>query len=239
MRMYSASGRSRWPWVIGAIVVVAAVVGGAAFALSHQLGPTRPTSTPVASPPPSPTRTGGSSGAGDSDNAAPPTGCLGGQDRNAAMVLAAQKAAGHNAYGAVEVATAFVRFLSQSPVPSAADISTVSSNVVSPSAPSGYRDLAETYAKYPNASNGVVPDGTPFHLSTTNGIWAVSPDSTADRVTVDVQAGYVIDGALSATKTTATGVIMLWENGAWRVAGGIKPDAQRLAAGGTHFTGGC
>lgn len=239
MRMYSASGRSRWPWVIGTVVVVAAVIGGVAFAVTHQVNPTHPTATHVASPSPTPTHTGGSSGAGDTDNAAPPTGCLGGLDRNAAMVLAAQKAAGHNAYGAVEVATAFVRFISQSPVPSADDVSAVSKDIISSSAPAGYRDLAATFSEYPNASNGVVPDGTPFHLSTTNGVWLVDPSSTADRVTVDIQAGYVINGALSATKTTATGVVMVWEGDGWHVAGGVKPDASQLAVGGTQYTGGC
>ncbi len=135
------------------------------------------------------------------------------------MVLAAQKAAGHNSYGAVEVATAYYRFIWQSPVPAAKDVQTVESDVISSDAAAEYRDLAGTYKQYPNVSNGDVADGTPFHLSTTNGLWMVDPSSTADRVTVNVAAGYVVDGALSPTKSTAQGFVMVWQDGAWHVEG--------------------
>jgi len=239
-RMYSSTGRSRWPLVIGAAAAVVIVGGGVVFATTRGGEPTAaPTSSaPAPSVTPSPT-SAGSTGAGDDEDAAPPTGCLGGQDRNAAMVLAAQKAAGHNSYGAVEVATAYYRFIWQSPVPASSDVQTVESDVISSGAAAEYRDLAGTYKQYPNVSNGDVADGTPFHLSTTNGLWMVDPSSTADRVTVNVAAGYVIDGALSPTKSTAQGFVMVWQDGAWHVDGGAKPDAQQLANGGVRYTGGC
>lgn len=244
-RMYSSTGRSRWPLVIGAAAAVVIVGGGVVFATTRGDEPTAaPTSStsgsgaPAASVTPSPTATG-SSGAGDDEDAAPPTGCLGGQDRDAVMVLAAQKAAGHTSYGAVEVATAFYRFIWQSPVPALSDVQTVESDVISSGASDEYRDLAAIYKRYPNVSNGDVADGTPFHLSTTNGLWMVDPHSTADRVTVNVAAGYVVDGALSPTKSTAQGFVMVWQDGAWHVDGGAKPNAQQLANGGVRYTGGC
>ena len=99
MRMYTKAGRSRWPHVIGAAVVVVAVTGGVVYSVTQPNGePTAvASSTPSTSAP-----AGGSSGAGDDEEGVAPTGCLGGQDRNAEMVLAAQKSAKHTSYGAVE-----------------------------------------------------------------------------------------------------------------------------------------
>lgn len=155
------------------------------------------------------------------------------------MVLAAQKSAGHSSYGAVEVATAFYRFIWQSPVPSSSDVSTVEKNVFAKEAPKSFSDLEGTYKQTPNLSNGDIPDGTKFNLSTTNGLWMIDPDSTNDRVTVNIAAGYVVDGALSPTRSTAEAFVMQWENGAWHVLGGSQPDPQTLANGGVRYTGGC
>lgn len=239
-RMYSATGQSRWPWVIGAAAAVVVIGGGVAFAATRGDDTAASPSTSAAAVSPSPTSTpGGSSGAGDDEDASPPTGCLGGPQRNAAMVLAAQKSAGHSSYGAVEVATAFYRFIWQSPVPSGSDVQTVEGSIFSSSAPTSFSDLAATYEQYPNLSQGDVADGTPFHLSTTNGLWMVDPNSTADRVTVNIAAGYVVDGALSPTKSTAQGFVLQWEDGAWHVVEGVQPDGETLANGGVRYTGGC
>lgn len=241
MRMYSASGRSRWPIVIGAVVVVVAVGGGIVYATSR--GDTTPTATRTtssASSTPAPITTGGTSGAGDDENAEAPTGCLGGQDRTAAMVLATQKSAGHSSYGAVEVATSFYRWLWQYPYPSVTDSNTVSKNIMASSSPVGYRDLAGAYAKAGNEpAKGVVPAGTPFFVSTTNGVWMVTQQSTPNRVYVEFAMGYVINGALSPTQTTVSGFIMDWENGAWRIEKSLVPNQTILANGGTRYTGGC
>lgn len=240
MRMYSATGQSRWPLVIAAIVVVAIVGGGIAWALTRAPSDTSK-AAPSASPPASlvPT-TGGGSGAGDDEDAAPPSGCLGGQERDAAMVLSAQKAAGHSTYGAVELATAFYRWFWEYPYPSDSEAAEVGSAIVSKSAPSSFRDLVKAiHNAGDDPTNGVVSPGVDFHLSTTNGLWMVSEKSTPDRVEVSVVAGYVIDGELSATKSNATGFVMQWEDGAWHVQTGLVVDKEKLTAGGTGFTGGC
>ena len=240
IRMHTASGRSRWPYVIAAAVLV--VAAGIAIVYATGRGSKGPAAvkTPAASSAPSALTTGGASGAGDDEDDAPPTGCLGGQDRNAAMVLAAQKAADHTAYGAVEVATAFYRWLWQYPAPSAAESNQVAANIIAPAAIAAWKVTdGELVADGGNITRGVIPAGTPFHISTTNGIWRVVDSSTPDKITVDLAAGYVINGALSPTKSEVVGVVMVWQDGAWRVEGGTTVDQSMLANAGTRFTGGC
>lgn len=242
MRMYSASGRSRWPIVIGAAVVVVAVGGGLVYANTRDDTPTA-ISTPTGSAStsvPTAVPTGGTSGSGDNEDDVAPTGCLGGQDRNATMVLAAQKTAKHSTYGAVEVAASFYRWLWQYPYPTSREAKTVSAAVVSPSAASALRNItAQFEAAGDNPTQGVVHAGEAFHISTTNGLWNVTEESTANRVVVQLAAGYVINGALSPTKTGVSGYVMVWEDSAWRISTGTPVDQTKLANGGTRFTGGC
>jgi len=238
-RMYSATGRSRWPLLVGGLVAVVGLGGGVAFTLTHHDAPDEAAVSPSPTDAPMPSSATADTGVGDDEDGAPPTGCLGGLDRNAAMVLSAQKEAAHTPYGAVEVATAFYRFVWQSPIPTTADIQSVVDDVISPGASASYRDLFGVYRAHPNVSHGDVADSLPFHLSTTNGIWMVDPDSTSDQVTVDIAAGYVVDGALSPSKSTFQGFVMRWENGVWRVAGGTQPDGKTLSSGGVRYTGGC
>jgi hypothetical protein len=242
MRMHTATGRSRWPYVIGGAVAVVAIVGGVAFAA------TRPDDEPVAAPTtsapasatPSAAPTGGSFGAGDNEDDVPPTGCLGGQYRNADMVLSAQKKAQHTTYGAVEVATAFYRFLWQYPFAETSEATTVSEQIMSANAPESFKNLAADLEKAgDDPTQGTVPAGTPFHMSTTNGLWRVLEESTADRVLVEFAAGYVVDGALSPTLTGVGGYVMVWGDGAWRIETGLNVDQDKLAAGGNRYTGGC
>ena len=240
--MTSPTGRSRWPLVLGTAALIVIIGGGVLYATTR---PHSTTAAPSARSPqtpsdtPSPSATGGSSGAGDDEDAAPPTGCAGGLDRNAAMVLAAQQTAGHSAYGAVEVATAFYRFTWQSPAPSESELSTVSSALMAKEANPSFKDLAAAYGNTGDITNGLVAAGTPFHLSTTNGLWHVSPDSTNDRVTVSIATGYVIDGALSPTKVAAIGMTMVRQNGVWHLLRGVSVNQDQLANGGVRYTGGC
>ena len=240
MRMVTASGRSRWPLVIAAAALIVAIGVGIAYSV------TRPDSAPNAAPTssapvasPTPTTTGGSSGAGDNEDDIAPTGCLGGQDRTVDMVLAAQEDAKHTTYGAIEVATSFYRFIWQYPYPSTAEANRISDALMMPSTPESYRDLAGTYASTDDLTTGDVDPGTPFHLSTANGLWLVGENSTVDRVTVNIAAGYVVSGELSPTNATAQAFVMVWEDGAWHVERGAQPDGDRLATGGTRYTGGC
>lgn len=242
MRMYSASGRSRWPIVIGAAVVVVAVGGGLAYASTREDSSPAAISTSTSSPStvPSSIPTGGTSGSGDNEDDAAPTGCLGGQNRDLDMLLTAQKQGVHSTYGAVEVATAFERWLWQYPSPSVTDSNTVGSKVIASTATDAWKGIAAQYkAAGDNITQGVVAAGTPFHVSTTNGIWRVTEGSSADKVNVELAVGYVINGALSPTKVAGIGLVMVWENSSWHVESGTNIDQTKLANGGTRFTGGC
>jgi hypothetical protein len=236
MRMYDKAGRSRWPLAIGAAVVVVAVAGGIVYTT------TQSGSEPVAveTVTPTPTATGGASGAGDDEGGVAPTGCLGGQDRNSLMVRDAQRAAGHNTFGAVEVATSFYRFYWQYPYAPAEQLDEVSGAVIGSNAPDSFKQLSASFEGVgDNPTQGKVPAGTPFHMSTTNGLWKVSEESTPDRIIVSLAAGYVIDGALSPTEAGVAGFVMVWEQDAWHIESGVGPDQDLLAAGGTRYTGGC
>ncbi|POH69158.1 hypothetical protein C3B59_05840 [Cryobacterium zongtaii] len=239
MRMYTKAGRSRWPYVIGAAVVVVAVAGGIVYSSAQPGG--EPTATASSEPSASATATPGSSGAGDGDGDVAPTGCLGGQDRTADMVLAAQKSAKHTSFGAVEVATSFYRFLWQYPNPPVSESAVIGKDIIASTANDAWKDIE---AQYESATwNQLVSEykarGGTFHMSSTNGLWRVAEDSTADRVTVDLAAQYVIDGALSPSKVAGIGLVMVWQENAWHVESGTELDQDKLAAGGTRYTGGC
>jgi len=237
MRMVTASGRSRWPYVIGAAVIVVAIGGGLAYNI------TRPAPATVAAPPSTtPTATGiapgGDTGLGDD---VAPTGCLGGPDRTADMVLTAQAEAKHTTFGAVEVATAAYRWLWQYPTPPSSESDAIGSGIISSTAPAVWRNVTAQYES--TFWNEKVADyqarGGEFHTSSTNGLWRVTEASTTDEVNVELSLGTVIDGALSPTKSTLSGFTMVWENGGWRIKTGIPVDETKLTSGGTRFTGGC
>jgi hypothetical protein len=189
-RMYSATGRSRWPFLIGGLVAVVGLGGGVAFALTHHDAPAATVLSPTPTDAPPSSSAAVDTGGGDDEDGAPPTGCLGGLDRDAAMVLTAQKEAAHTPYGAEE-------------------LNSVSQAVMADDANPTFRDLAGSYAKVPDITGGVVSAGHPFHLSTTNGVWMIDSNATPDRVTVDIATGYVIDGALSPSKVAAIGMTMV------------------------------
>jgi hypothetical protein len=156
------------------------------------------------------------------------------------MVLAAQQEAPHTTFGAVEVATAMHRWLWQYPSPTTEEATAVSESLIASEAPDGYRDLAGYFEGVgDDPSTGVVAAGTPFYVSSTNGVWRVTEDSTPDRIKVTMGTSYVIDGALSPTETTVNGFAMVWEDDAWHVAAGVVVDQEKLGAGGTRYTGGC
>jgi hypothetical protein len=238
MRMTTASGRSRWPLVIVGVVLILGVSGVIAFTMAQP--PSEPLTAPTSSAPSatmSPPPTDG--GSGMEDDVAP-TGCLGGPDRNANMVLSAQEAAKHSTYGAVEVATAFYRWLWQSPYPAASEGDAVSARVIASTAVAGWKDLSAQYtAAGDDLTKGIVAPGTPFHVSTTNGLWRVTEDSNSDRVNVELAVGYVVNGELSPTKVAGIGLVMLWEDGEWHVESGSLVDETKLANGGNRYTGGC
>jgi hypothetical protein len=219
--------RRRWPWIAAiAIVIVGLIVAFVAINLNQH------PAHPEASNTPTPTRT-------QPPAEAAPSGCLGGPDRDAAMLLAAQKAAPHTTTGAIEVAAAMVRWSFRYPSPSTAEDNQISAAIISDSATAAFRDLAGASQKNPNLSGGAVADGTPFYLSTAPGVWYLESHSK-DAATVSIGAGYVVDGALSPQLRSSTTFSLVWERGAWRIkSGSITRTTEDLFQIGTPFTGGC
>lgn len=215
--------------IVGAVIIAAIVIAYVAG---------RNTSTPSAAPTSAPVQSSASASSNSASDPAP-TGCLGGQQRNVATLLAAQHEAPHTTFGAVEVATAFFRWTYRYPVPSASDISRASDIFVPDASASAQLSLRADYARNPNPSGGQVPDGTSFYLSTVGGKWIAQVGTPGGEEIVSLQAPFVVDGAISATKSTTESFKMTWVRGAWRVAGVAKADPTKLSAGGTVFTAGC
>lgn len=222
--------RRKWPWILGALVVVIVVVVGAV----NYYG-TRTTDEPgtaTTAPTSAPTAT-----AGGADPV--PTGCLGGEARDAAMVLAAQQAAPHTSNGAVEVATAVVRWAYQYPYPDPEGADQVAAAIVSSNAPANFGDLRGFFEKSPNLSGGLVSDGVDYYLSTVPGVWHLESYS-GDAAEVSIGTGLVVDGELSTTLRTSVTASLSWEDGMWKVEGfGGTRTTEDMYSIGTQFTEGC
>jgi hypothetical protein len=153
------------------------------------------------------------------------------------MVLAAQKVAPHTTNGAVEVAAAFTRWLDQYPYPTSSDAQKIEDQSLADSAPT--RDLVAFFAKKPNLSGGLVPDGESYYLSTIPGVYHVESAGT-NEVVVSVGTGLVANGSLSATLRGSVTVTVEWQSGNWKfVRSTGTRTTQDLYAIGTPFTGGC
>lgn len=214
----------KWPWIVG-IIVVAVLVVVAVVVFTRPSGNDQPISSPAAT----------STAAADGGEA--PTGCLGGDKRDAAMVLAAQKAAPDTSAGAVEFAAAMQRFLYQYPYPSADDAAAASKTVMAKDAET--RDLAAFFATNPNISGGLVPDGQTYYRSTIPGVWHLESYSN-DQAVVSIGTGVVVDGKLNTTIRGSITVTVVWEDGAWKflTSSGTRT-TEDLYSVGTAFTAGC
>ncbi|TPW78044.1 hypothetical protein [Schumannella soli] len=233
MTATSPRPRRRILWIlIAAVAIIALAIAAAVIAGTIRASESDPTIAPTdtsASPKPSASATAD----------AEPTGCLGGDTRDADMLLAAQKAAPHTSNGAVEVAAAAMRWMYQYPVPSDDQIASASPKLFASSASAQFRDLSAAYAKTSNPSAGVVENGKTFYISTIPGVWHLESytDTTA---TVSVGGGYVVDGELSPQLRFATTSTWKWEDGSWRLESGeFKRAVDDLYSIGTTFTGGC
>ena len=225
MRAQATRPRRIWPWVLLAVIVISAII--AVLTTSGIISTPKPTASPPATASATPTE----------QPDAEPTGCLGGDTRDAAMVLAAQAAAPHTSNGAIEVATAFVRWLNQYPYPDASDISIVEAEGLASSAPT--KDVAAFFAGRPNLSGGLVPDDATYYLSALPGVYNLE-SAAADEVVASIGTALVIDGVLSTTLKGSITVTMVWESGAWKfVSSEGTRSTEELYSIGRPFVGGC
>jgi hypothetical protein len=219
--------RRKWPWILAAIVIIAALIT-AAFILG---GARRGTVTPVAAP----TRSGSAGPSATADRE--PTGCLGGAERAAATVVAAQRLAPHSSNGAVEVAAVFTRWIQRFPYPSAAEAGVISKNVLA--SKSFTSNLTEYLSAGPDLSGGIVPQGTNYYMSTIPGVWHLE-SAAADRVVASIGTGFVIDGELSTTLRSSITVTLDWQDGKWKIADAVgQRTTENLYSVGNAFTKGC
>jgi hypothetical protein len=153
------------------------------------------------------------------------------------MVLAAQSSATHSTNGGVEAAVAFMRWLNQYPYPAEDESRQVAQSGIATDAPT--KDLVAFFAAEPNLSGGLVPDTTPYFLSTVPGVYNVE-SSSVDQVVVSIGSGLVINGELSATLRGSITVTVAWEDEVWKfVRSEGTRTTQDLFSIGKPFTAGC
>ena len=153
------------------------------------------------------------------------------------MVFAAIQKAPHTNNGGVEVAAAFVRWLNQYPYPSSDDAAQVEKVGIAPDAPT--QDLVAFFASSPNLSGGLVPDSTPYYLSTIPGVFHLESVS-GEKVIASIGTGLVVNDVLSTTLRGSITVTVEWHDGHWMFmkSAGTRT-TQNLYSIGTPFTGGC
>ena len=235
-RLIGRDGRLRIGMLLAALLTGVAVLALAAFFLFPRPGAAPAQSPAAASGGATPSETEIYNGSYDPA----PTGCLGGQARDTAMVLAAQKKAGHSSFGAVEVAAAFYRWGYRYPYPSAGEVRALRPLFASEKANELQRQFISGYQRaYVPPPGGDVATGTPYYLTTANGVWSVADDSTSDRVVAAAQLHYVIGGSYSTTQTVSLTAVLVWQGSAWHLSSLRQSDPDRLSAGGTSFTSGC
>ena len=213
-RLIGRDGRLRIGMLLAALFVGVAVLALAAFFLFPRPGAAPAQPPAVASGGATPSETEIYNGSYDPA----PTGCLGGQARDTAMVLAAQKAAGHSTFGAVEVAAAVFRWGLRYPYPSADSVRALRPVLAPQTAQKQEAAWLRSYAgPYRAPISEGVADGTPYYVTTANGAWLASAGSRTDHVDVQVEAHPVIDGAYR-TSTVNLQVGLQWVNGSWHVS---------------------
>ncbi|GAA1772203.1 hypothetical protein GCM10009747_37480 [Agromyces humatus] len=225
MRAEARPPRRKWPWIVSGVVVAAlGVAGGIWYSASLPDKPPIVIGSPgPVTPPPR-------------NDDVEPTGCLGGDSRDTAMVLAAQEAAPHTSNGAVEFATSYVRWLTRYPVPSPAEAEAVAAAAV---VDSGAYDLVGSLADEPNLSGSLVPNGEEFYVSTVPGVWNLE-SYAGDTAEISVGVGVVIDGELHPQFRISTMLTLSWEGDAWHVDHANQPrTTEELFSVGTGYTGGC
>lgn len=215
----------RWVWITIAAVVAAAVVIGVVVWAQQPTDDATPSVTPQ------PSATSGASG----DVV---TGCLAeGQDID--MLLTTQEAAAHTKEGAAEYATAVIRWSNRWPWPDAAEVE--AAYAARSTGSTGEFDQAQYDALVagPNASGGIVAEGTPFHMSAVVGKWYVdSYDGDTAQVTVGL--AFVIGEAVSPLYRSAATLELKWTEAGWVTEGvSKKHTVEETFELGAPYAGGC
>lgn len=204
----------RWVWIIGAVVAAIVLV----FAAIGIYSLTRPQEDPRTQPT---TQTATASSAPAGVDA-----CLAGQNVTAQSLIAAQLSAPRTPEGAVSYAAAFARYALQIPTPADAD-AVATSNGLSSEWWARWSESADTWTG-PN----------PVSVTTVNGSYRVD-SFTPDETTISMVLPWVVDGAISPSRTFEPSVTLERAvGGSWTVTA-MDPSAQQSSGGATPFRGGC
>lgn len=218
----------RWIWVVGGAIVAAAIVVGVV------LWAQRPTD-PDAGPTPGATDSTPTPGT-DTETV---TGCLvDGQSLD--MLLRTQENAAHSEAGAAEFATAAMRWTKRWPWPTAEEFKVVTAETWTGSS-SFDQAQYDALVAGPNASSGIVPEGTPFHLTSVVGRYYVD-NYEGDIAQVTVGLSFVIGEAVSPLYRSVGTYDLEWTDDGWKtVYVSNKHTVQELFDDdlGTPYTGGC
>ncbi len=225
--------RRPWGWIIasGVAVVALLVVLGITQPWAASTAPTASESVSPSSATPS-----ASAAAPEDDGVVRATGCIAGNDRGAAALLEAQAASPQTATGAAEFATAYLRFIEQSPTP-AADERAAADAVFSGTSQLSMEDLVDY-----RPGEDVAPEGANLTITTANGGVYVEPfEENDDRAVVTVAYNYVADGAVVSSVIYSGTVELRWEDGVWHVVRALNPEfsGNDVLDVGQEFTGGC
>ena len=225
MRAEAQPPHRKWPGIVGAAAISTALIVAVLLFGHSPIGPSKSADpSPAQSTPPT-------------SETANPTGCLGGATRDAKMVLSARARAPHTTNGAIESATAFVRWLNQYPYPTVGDIAAVQASALSSRAQT--KDIAAFFATEPNLSGGLVPNDSPYNLSTVPGVYYLE-SASPNQVTTSIGTALVVDGALSPTLKGSITVTVSWETSGWKfVSSEGKRTTQDLYSIGRPFSSGC
>jgi len=225
----ATKARTTWIWFVVGLVVVG-LVGVLATGYVLDWGePPRPSASSSAEPEPT-----------SSPTSAPDisvTGCLGGDTRDAAMVLRTREQAPRTTNGAVEVAAAFVRWLNQFPYPSPENSRAIEESALASEAPT--KEIVAFFESEPNLSGGLVPDRTPYNLSTVAGVYYVE-SASPDSAVISVGTSLVEDGVMNPSLKGSITVTLAWEDGGWKfVSSEGTRTTEDLFAMGRPFSEGC
>ncbi|MBT2486934.1 MULTISPECIES: hypothetical protein [unclassified Microbacterium] len=217
----------RWVWVVGGAIVAAAIVVGVVLWAQR---PTDPDAGPT------PGATGGTTATPGTDTETV-TGCLA-EGQGIDMLLTTQESAPQSEAGAVEFATAQMRWTKQWPWASFEEFETANVETWAGGQPID-RAQYDAMVAGPNASSGIVPDGTPFHLTSVVGRWYVDAYD-GDTAQVTIGLAFVIGEAVSPLYRSVGTYNLEWTENGWVTKGTeTKHTVEEAFDLGDPYTGGC
>lgn len=216
----------RWIWVVGGAILAAVIVVGLV------LWAQRPTD-PDAGPTPGATESTPTPGT-DTETV---TGCLA-EGQSVDMLLTTQESAPQSEAGAAEFATAQMRWLKQWPWVSFEEFEQANRETWAGGQPIDRAQYDDMVAG-PNASSGIVPDGTPFHLTSVVGRWHVDAYD-GDTAQVTVGLAFVIGEAVSPLYRSVGTYNLEWTDAGWVAKSTeAKYTVEEAFDLGDPYTGGC